>query len=79
MYPRTRVPVHGSPDAKRWHVGLIIVGTHGHRGFRQLLMGSDAERALCEGLVPVLLYDESRSSARTRKRVNDASCIRHPP
>jgi nucleotide-binding universal stress UspA family protein len=34
---------------------LIVIGTHGRRGFNRALMGSDAERVLRESSVPVLL------------------------
>ena len=34
---------------------LIVIGTHGRRGFQRTLMGSDAERVMRESPVPVLL------------------------
>jgi nucleotide-binding universal stress UspA family protein len=34
---------------------LIVIGTHGRRGFDRALMGSDAERVVRESSVPVLL------------------------
>ena len=34
---------------------LIVMGTHGRRGFNHLVMGSDAERVVRESPVPVLL------------------------
>ena len=34
---------------------LIVIGTHGRRGFRRALLGSDAESVLRESPVPVLL------------------------
>lgn len=34
---------------------LIVIGTHGRRGFDRALMGSDAERVLRRSPVPVLL------------------------
>lgn len=34
---------------------LIVMGTHGRRGFSRLVMGSDAELVLRESPVPVLL------------------------
>jgi nucleotide-binding universal stress UspA family protein len=36
-------------------VGLIVMGTHGRRGFSRLTLGSDAELVLRESPVPVLL------------------------
>jgi nucleotide-binding universal stress UspA family protein len=41
--------------AKEWQADLIVMGTHGRRGWRRLLMGSDAELVLRSGTVPVLL------------------------
>lgn len=34
---------------------LVVVGRHGHRSFRDLLIGSTAERVLLGGVAPVLL------------------------
>jgi nucleotide-binding universal stress UspA family protein len=34
---------------------LLVIGTHGRRGFQRTLMGSDAERVMRESPVPVLL------------------------
>ena len=34
---------------------LIVMGTHGHRGVRRLVMGSDAEQVVRTAPVPVLL------------------------
>lgn len=42
-------------QAKKWHADLIVIGTHGRRGVRRLLMGSDAEQILRTAPVPVLL------------------------
>ncbi|MDP1647224.1 MAG: universal stress protein [Rubrivivax sp.] len=43
---------------------LIVMGTHGRRGFSHVLLGSDAERVLRESPVPVLLvrHPEARRS-----------------
>src|SRR5208337_200858 len=42
-------------DAKRWPAELIVLGTHGRRGIRRLVMGSDAEYVVRTTPVPVLL------------------------
>jgi nucleotide-binding universal stress UspA family protein len=42
-------------EAARRQCGLIVMGTHGRRGFNRLAMGSDAELVLREACVPVLL------------------------
>jgi len=41
--------------AGRNAIDLIVLGTHGRRGVRRMLMGSDAESVLREANVPVLL------------------------
>ena len=42
-------------EAKSAGCDLIVIGTHGRRGFRRALLGSDAESVLRESPVPVLL------------------------
>ena len=42
-------------QVRKWRADLIVMGTHGRRGFNRLLMGSDAERVLREAPVPMLL------------------------
>jgi len=42
-------------DAKKWNADLIVLGTHGRRGMRRLVMGSDAEEIVRTTPVPVLL------------------------
>jgi nucleotide-binding universal stress UspA family protein len=42
-------------DAKEWKADLIVLGTHGRRGIRRLLMGSDAEEIIRTSPVPILL------------------------
>jgi nucleotide-binding universal stress UspA family protein len=41
--------------AERWPADLIVLGTHGRRGIRRLVMGSDAEYVVRTTPVPVLL------------------------
>lgn len=41
--------------AQRTHADLVVVGTHGRRGVRRLVMGSVAEGVVCRSKVPVLL------------------------
>lgn len=40
--------------AKDWNADLIVMGTHGRRGLRRLVLGSDAEWVLRSTPVPVL-------------------------
>jgi len=41
--------------AADWHADLIVMGTHGRRGVRRLMLGSVAERVLRLARCPVLL------------------------
>ena len=56
-------------QAKAWRADLIVIGTHGRRGMKRLLLGSDAEQILRIAPVPVLLVRavavENRSGATT--------------
>jgi len=42
-------------QARKWRADLIVIGTHGRRGLKRLLMGSDAEQIVRNAPVPVLL------------------------
>lgn len=42
-------------EAETWKADLIVVGTHGRRGWRRLLMGSTAEEIARTATSPVLL------------------------
>ncbi len=42
-------------QAKKARVDLIVMGTHGRRGLRRLVMGSDAEQIVRNAPVPVML------------------------
>lgn len=41
--------------AKDWGAELIVCGTHGRRGIRRIVMGSDAEFVVRRSPVPILL------------------------
>ena len=41
-------------QAKKARVDLIVMGTHGRRGLRRLVMGSDAEQIVRNAPVPVM-------------------------
>jgi len=49
--------------AQEVNADLIVCGTHGRRGVRRLLMGSDAEYIVRRALVPVLLVRSQQSAA----------------
>ena len=42
-------------QANEWRADLIVCGTHGRRGVRRIVMGSDAEHVVRHTPVPVLL------------------------
>jgi len=42
-------------EARRAKADLIVLGTHGRRGVRRLVLGSDAEQVVRTSRVPVLL------------------------
>lgn len=50
-------------QAKKWGADLIVLGTHGRRGVKRLVMGSDAEQVIRTTPVPVLLV-RSKTTAR---------------
>ena len=49
-------------EARKWKADIIVLGTHGRRGLRRALMGSDAEQVVRSSTVPVLLV-RSKTSA----------------
>ena len=42
-------------EAKKQRADLIVLGTHGRRGMRRIVLGSDAEQVVRSSKVPVLL------------------------
>jgi nucleotide-binding universal stress UspA family protein len=52
-------------QAKKMKADLIVLGTHGRRGVRRMVMGSDAEGVVRATTVPVLLV---RSTARPARK-----------
>ena len=42
-------------EARKLRAALIVLGTHGRRGLRRLVLGSDAELVVRDARVPVLL------------------------
>jgi nucleotide-binding universal stress UspA family protein len=42
-------------EARHWKADLIVMGTHGRRGFDRAMMGSDAEYVIRHSPVPVLV------------------------
>jgi nucleotide-binding universal stress UspA family protein len=50
-------------EARKWRAEIIVMGTHGRRGMRHAVLGSDAEAVVQRSDVPVLLV----RSPRTKK------------
>ena len=51
-------------EADTWGADLIVVGTHGRRGFSRMVLGSDAEEVVRTSPVPVLLVrSDTRAEA----------------
>src|SRR5512135_2535919 len=55
-------------EARKARADVIVLGTHGRRGLRRVLMGSDAEAVLRESKVPVLLVRSSERAAASRAK-----------
>lgn len=51
-------------QARYWRADLIVMGTHGRRGIRRLVIGSDAEYVLRRTPVPVLLVRQHAPASR---------------
>lgn len=49
--------------ARNWPADLIVMGTHGRRGVRRAVLGSDAEAVLRTATVPVLLVRDPEDNA----------------
>ena len=61
-------------QAKKLRADVIVLGTHGRRGLRRVVMGSDAEAVVRDARVPVLLVRASERS--TSKAVPRASGVK---
>jgi nucleotide-binding universal stress UspA family protein len=49
-------------EAMRWGADLVVLGTHGRRGFQHLMLGSVAEQTARRSSVPVLLIPLPKGS-----------------
>ena len=54
-------------QARKWKADLIVLGTHGRRGLRRLVLGSDAEQIVRSAEVPVLLV-RAKEPVRAKRR-----------
>ena len=55
-------------EAKKWKADVIVMGTHGRRGVRRMVLGSDAEAVLHAAPVPVLMVRAPDAKQRVRKK-----------
>ncbi len=55
-------------EAKKWRADLIVMGTHGRRGFSHMVLGSDAELVIRYAPAPVLLVRGSAPAKRKRSK-----------
>jgi nucleotide-binding universal stress UspA family protein len=55
-------------EASKWKADVIVMGTHGRRGFNRLMLGSDAELVARTATVSVLLVQPSKKTRRVRKK-----------
>jgi nucleotide-binding universal stress UspA family protein len=55
-------------EARKWRADLIVMGTHGRRGFNRFVFGSDAELVARTAPVPVLLVRGRAGSAKGAAR-----------
>ncbi|WP_321948171.1 universal stress protein [Paraburkholderia sp. J10-1] len=58
--------------AADWRADLIVMGTHGRRGVRRLMLGSVAERVLRCARCPVLLVPARTAPSGQEKQANHA-------
>ncbi len=56
-----KVPEKIIEAAKNWPADLIVIGTHGRRGYQHLLLGSVAEGVIRNAPMPVLLIRGKQS------------------
>jgi nucleotide-binding universal stress UspA family protein len=52
---RDRVAEVVAREARSWRAELLVIGTHGHRGFSRLFLGSVAESVIRIAPAPVLV------------------------
>ena len=62
--PTGRVADAVLDEARESGCDLIVMGTHGRRGFSHVMMGSDAERVVRESPLPVLLVRHPEAPSR---------------
>ncbi len=57
-----KVPARAILQARlSFNADLIVMGSHGYRGIKKLILGSTAQEVLAQSDVPVLIYRDSAS------------------
>lgn len=64
--------------ARKWGADVIVMGTHGRRGFNRLMMGSDAELVARIASVPVLLVKPDRDNNHGQSHDSDIDSVITP-
>lgn len=59
-------------EAKRWDADLIVVGSHGRRGFKRFLLGSVSEAVAMNAHCSVVVVRGSRPSRKARTATSNA-------
>ena len=75
--PSQRVATVIVNDAQHWDANLIVLGTHGRRGFDRILIGSVAEAMIRVAHTPVLLV-RANAPAPSYKNTARTSIGHHP-
>lgn len=66
--PGVRLSEAVAHAAKLWDADLVVLGSHGRKGFHRLVMGSGAEQVIRQAPVPVLVIRGSSPSPSTGAR-----------
>lgn len=61
--PNQQVAEVITDEASRWGADMVVMGTHGRRGFQHLMLGSVAEKVARLSVVPVLLVPSPKEPA----------------
>ncbi len=63
--PGQRLGETVSEAARSWEADLIVVGTHGRRGFSRMFLGSGAEQVIRVAAIPVLVIRGDETATKS--------------
>jgi nucleotide-binding universal stress UspA family protein len=66
--PGKRLGEAVAEEAQAWRADLVVVGTHGRRGFSRVLLGSGAESVIRHATIPVLVIHGDEDGAKPSDR-----------